>query len=86
MGNITNDNELELKKILKQRTGYSFSKLKKIFNKKTDYDLMIFLIAFFNNSIEEINFEADVKNNDYFKELTRYYNYSLGKIELDNLK
>ena len=86
MGNITNDNESELKKILKQRTGYSFSKLKKIFNKKTDYDLMTFLITFFNNSIEEINFEADVKTNEYFKELTRYYNYSLGKIELDNLE
>ena len=69
MGNITNDNELELKKILKQRTGYSFSKLKKIFNKKTDYDLMIFLIAFFNNSIEEINFR---KYSFFFKRI-RYW-------------
>lgn len=78
--------ELELKKILKQKTNYSFSKLKSIFNEKKDYNLMIFLIDFFSNNLENINFETSVDDNKYFVKLVNYYNYSLGKIELDNFK
>lgn len=88
MSKEVTENERNLDKILKHKTNHTFKYLKNYFGLKTDYDLMKFLVDYFQNKLDRYNFESDVSNNKYLSKLIKYFGYSLGKIDIhphDNL-
>ena len=74
----------EVRKLLNQKNNYSFGKLKRHFSFSTDYELMMFLLAFLNIELKNFNFESNVSSNNYLLKLIKYFNYSLGKIDIDS--
>lgn len=84
MGKTIITKQDELKKLLSQKNNYSFSKLKKHFGFSTDYELMLFLIQFLNTELRNFNFESRVSSYHYLLKLSKYFNYSLGKIDIDS--
>lgn len=78
--------EDELKKFLKQKTNYSYGKLRKMLKFKSDIELMDFLIDFLNKKVHNFNFEREAAKNKYLIKLLKYYDYSLSKIEINNLE
>ena len=84
MGKTIITKQDELKKLLSQKNNYSFSKLKKHFGFSTDYELMLFLIQFLNTELRNFNFESRVFSYHYLLKLSKYFNYSLGKIDIDS--
>ena len=84
MGKTIITKQDELKKLLSQKNNYSFIKLKKHFGFSTDYELMLFLIQFLNTELRNFNFESRVFSYHYLLKLSKYFNYSLGKIDIDS--
>lgn len=75
----------ELKGILRQKNNFSFGKLKRMLDFSSDYELMCFLISYLNDEMTNFNFSSSVGKNRHLLKLVRYYNYSLGKIDLNDL-
>lgn len=74
--------EQKLKKLLCQKNNYSFKKIKQYLGFDNDYELMVFLIDYLKNELDNFRFSTDCSNNKYLIKLGRYYNYSLGQLDL----
>ena len=77
------EQERNLEKLLKQKRNYTYKYLRINFKLKTDYDVMEFLSNYFIRKLDNYNFESDIKENKYLSKVVKYFNYSLGYIDLE---
>lgn len=72
----------ELEKYLKQNNNYSFSRLKKNLGFDDDYVFINYLINYEYEIIKNFNYNSDPNTYKYLSKLNRYYNYSLGQVDI----